>query len=53
MGVVVGPRFYVDPSNPLWDGLLAYYTADNTPNDALGNYDGTLVNGATYGTGNN
>ena len=32
-------------------GLLAYYTADNTPNDALGTYNGTLVNGATYGTG--
>ena len=40
-----------DPTNPLWDGLLAYYTADNTPNDALGTYNGTLVNGATYGTG--
>lgn len=52
MGVVVGPRFYVDPSNPLWDGLLAYYTADNTPNDTTGNgNDGTLVNGTTYGTG--
>lgn len=38
-------------SNPLWNGLQAYYTADNTPNDALGNYNGTLVNGATYGTG--
>jgi len=38
-------------SNPLWNGLLAYYTADNTPNDALGTYNGTLVNGATYGTG--
>ena len=37
--------------NTLWDGLLAYYTADNTPNDALGTYNGTLVNGATYGTG--
>ena len=37
--------------NPLWNGLLAYYTADNTPNDALGTYNGTLVNGATYGTG--
>jgi len=37
--------------NPLWNGLQAYYTADNTPNDALGNYNGTLVNGATYGTG--
>ena len=35
----------------LWNGLLAYYTADNTPNDALGNYNGTLVNGTTYGTG--
>ena len=35
----------------LWDSLLAYYTADNTPNDALGTYNGTLVNGATYGTG--
>ena len=48
----------ISPSNrlfsgasPLWGGLLAYYTADNTPNDALGNYNGTLVNGATYGTG--
>lgn len=38
-------------SNPLWNGLQAYYTADNTPNDALGNYNGTLTNGATYGTG--
>jgi len=38
-------------ANPLWDGLLAYYTADSTPNDALGTYNGTLVNGATYGTG--
>ena len=37
--------------NPLWDGLLAYYTADSTANDALGTYNGTLVNGATYGTG--
>jgi len=39
------------PSNPLWNNLLAYYTADNTPNDALGTYNGTLTNGATYGTG--
>lgn len=38
-------------ANPLWNGLQAYYTADNTPNDALGTYNGTLVNGATYGTG--
>ena len=38
-------------ANPLWDGLLAYWTADNTTDDALGNYNGTLVNGATYGTG--
>ena len=35
----------------LWNGLLAYYTGDNTPNDILGNYNGTLLNGATYGTG--
>lgn len=39
------------PSNSLWDGLQAYYTADNTPNDVLGTYNGTLVNGAAYGTG--
>jgi hypothetical protein len=52
MSVTVGPRFYNNPSNPLWGGLLAYYTADSTPNDATGNgYDGTLVNGATYGSG--
>ncbi len=38
-------------ANPLWDGLLAYYTADNTPNDALGTKNLTLVNGATYATG--
>ena len=38
-------------SNPLWNGLQAYYTADNTPNDALGTYNGVLTNGATYGTG--
>lgn len=37
--------------NALWNDLLAYYTADNTPNDALGNFNGTLTNGATYGTG--
>jgi len=35
----------------VWDDLLAYYTADNTPNDAIGSNNGTLVNGATYGTG--
>lgn len=38
-------------ANPLWNGLLAYYTADNTPNDALGVINATLVNGTTYGTG--
>ena len=38
-------------SNPLWDNLVAYYTGDNTPNDAKGTYNGTLVNGATYGAG--
>jgi len=35
----------------LWNGLLAYYTGDNTPNDILGNYNGTLVNGTTCGDG--
>lgn len=35
----------------LWDGLLAYYRADGTPNDQLGNYNGTLINGTTYGSG--
>lgn len=50
MSGVVGPRLST-VGNPLWDDLLAYYTADNTSNDSLGNYNGTLVNGATYGTG--
>ena len=48
---LINPYILQATGNPLWDGLLAYYTADNTPNDALGNYNGTLVNGATYGTG--
>ena len=48
---LINPYIFQASGNPLWDGLLAYYTADNTPNDALGNYNGTLVNGATYGTG--
>jgi hypothetical protein len=47
----VGVRPRISPNSTLWNDLLAYYTADNTPNDALGNYNGTLVNGATYGTG--
>jgi hypothetical protein len=38
-------------NSTLWNGLLAYYTGDGTANDALGTYNGTLVNGATYGTG--
>lgn len=38
-------------SPPLWNGLVAYYTGDNTANDAKETYNGTLVNGATYGTG--
>ena len=49
MSVVGGPRFA--QISTLWNDLLAYYTADNTPNDALGTYNGTLVNGTTYGTG--
>jgi len=39
------------PENALWNNLVAYYTADNTPNDAKGVYNATLVNGATYSTG--
>lgn len=39
------------PSNTLWDNLVAYYTGDNTPNDAKGTYNGTLINGTTYGAG--
>ena len=38
--------------NSLWDGLVHYYTGDNTTqNYALSAYDGTLVNGATYAVG--
>jgi len=48
---LINPYILQASGNPLWNDLLAYYTADNTPNDALGNYNGTLVNGATYGTG--
>lgn len=39
------------PSNPLWNNLIAYYTGDNTSVDSKGTYNGTLINGATYGTG--
>lgn len=48
---LINPYILQASGNPLWDGLQAYYTADNTPNDALGNFNGTLTNGATYGTG--
>jgi hypothetical protein len=48
---LINPYILQASGNPLWNDLLAYYTADNTPNDALGNYNGTLVNGTTYGTG--
>ena len=42
----------LDPlANCLWTGLESYYTADNTPNDAIGTANGTLINGATYSTG--
>ena len=47
----VGWRNYVSPISPLWNNLVAYYTGDNTPNDEKGTYNGTLVNGTTYGTG--
>ena len=48
---LINPYILQASGNPLWDGLQAYYTADNTGNDALGTYNGTLTNGATYGTG--
>ena len=35
----------------LWNGLLSYYRADETPNDQKGNHNGTLVNGTTYDVG--
>ena len=49
----VGWRNFVSAptNNPLWNNLVAYYTGDNTPNDAKGTAHGNLVNGATYGTG--
>ena len=47
----VGWRTFVPTNNPLWDNLLAYWSGDNTANDAKGTYNGTLVNGATYSTG--
>ena len=49
VGIRNGALF--NQTSTLWNNLLAYYTGDNTPNDALGNYNGTLVNGTTYGTG--
>ena len=48
---LINPYIFQASGNSLWNGLQAYYTADNTPNDALGTYNGTLTNGATYGTG--
>lgn len=39
------------PASTLWNNLLVYWTGDNTTNDAKGTYNGTLVNGATYGVG--
>jgi len=48
---LINPYILQASGNPLWNDLLAYYTADNTPNDALGTYDLTLYNGATYTTG--
>jgi hypothetical protein len=32
-------------------GLIAYWSGNGTANDSTGNHDGTLVNGAGYGTG--
>ena len=49
VGIRNGALF--NQTSTLWNNLVAYYTGDGTPDDALGNYNGTLVNGATYGTG--
>ena len=49
VGIRNGALF--NQTSTLWNNLLAYYTGDGTPDDALGNYNGTLVNGTTYGTG--
>jgi hypothetical protein len=39
-------------SSTLWDGLEAYWTLDNTTDDATGNgHNLTLFNGLTYGSG--
>jgi hypothetical protein len=38
-------------ASTLWNNLLSYWSGDNTPNDSKGTINGTLVNGATYGTG--
>jgi len=48
---LINPYILQASGNPLWNGLTAGYKADNTPNDVLGNNNGTLTNGATYGTG--
>lgn len=39
------------PVNTLWNNLSNYYSFDNTPNDLKGISNGSLINGATYGTG--
>jgi len=41
----------ISTTNSLWDGLVAYYNGDNTPNDSVGSNNGVLTNGVTYGTG--
>jgi hypothetical protein len=49
VGIRNGALF--NQTSTLWNNLIAYYTGDGTPDDALGNHNGTLVNGTTYGTG--
>ena len=44
----VGIRNYVSPTNPLWDNLTHYYSADNNANDSKGTAHGTLMNGTAY-----
>ena len=44
----VGIRNYVSPTNPLWDNLTHYYSADNNANDSKGTAHGILMNGTAY-----
>ena len=50
-GRVINFTSYINPANPLWNGLYTAYKAENNANDELGVYNGTAVGGLTYGAG--